>query len=448
MKKKLILMFSLLLSIIAFSQEATLSFSLQEAIDYALEHNRTTKNAARDIEAAKLLKWETTATGLPQISASIDYNNWLKQQISLIPAEFFGGNPGEFAEIAFGTKQTMNASLVLDQKIFDGSYLVGLQSAKVFLEISENAKEKTDLEVRKSTINAYGNVLLAEEGIKILERNLEVLRKNLYETIKIYDNGLTEEESVEQLQITLSGVESSYSNISRLKTLAYQMLNITLGLDLNNTTILMDNLESLATFNVVLSLLDADEDVENNIDYKIAVNDKRSKELLVKLEKSKVLPTLDAFINASYSGNNERFDFLKKDQKWFGSSLIGVSLNIPIFSSLERSSATQRAKIELEKSEEDLTETEQNIKFQITSAKSDYQFAIEEYENKKQNLNLAERIEQKNQTKFFEGIASSFDLRQAQTQLYTIQQEYLQAMIDVINKKAELETVLNEIPKN
>ena len=448
MKKKLILMFCLLFSTALFSQESSQSFSLQEAIDYALEHNRTAKNAARDIEAAKLLKWETTATGLPQISASIDYNNWLKQQISLIPAEFFGGNPGEFAEIAFGTKQTMNASLVLDQKIFDGSYLVGLQSAKVFLEISENAKEKTDLEVRKATINAYGNVLLAEEGIKILERNLEVLKKNLYETKKIYDNGLTEEESVEQLQITLSGVESSYSNISRLKTLAYQMLNITLGLDLNNTTILIDNLESLATFNVVLSLLDADEDVENNIDYKIAVNDKRSKELLVKLEKSKVLPTLDAFINAGYSGNNERFDFLKKDQKWFGSSLIGVSLNIPIFSSLERSSATQRAKIELEKSEEDLTETEQNIKFQITSAKSDYQFAIEEYENKKQNLNLAERIEQKNQTKFFEGIASSFDLRQAQTQLYTIQQEYLQAMIDVINKKAELETVLNEIPKN
>jgi len=448
MTNNVILMFCLLFSTALFSQESSQSFSLQEAINYALEHNRTAKNAARDIEAAKLLKWETTATGLPQISASIDYNNWLKQQISLIPAEFFGGNPGEFAEIAFGTKQTMNASLVLDQKIFDGSYLVGLQSAKVFLEISENAKEKTDLEVRKATINAYGNVLLAEEGIKILERNLEVLRKNLYETIKIYDNGLTEEESVEQLQITLSGVESSYSNISRLKTLAYQMLNITLGLDLNNTTILMDNLESLATFNVVLSLLDADEDVENNIDYKIAVNDKRSKELLVKLEKSKVLPTLDAFINAGYSGNNERFDFLKKDQKWFGSSLIGVSLNIPIFSSLERSSATQRAKIELEKSEEDLTETEQNIKFQITSAKSDYQFAIEEYENKKQNLNLAERIEQKNQTKFFEGIASSFDLRQAQTQLYTIQQEYLQAMIDVINKKAELETVLNEIPKN
>ena len=120
-------------------------------------------------------------------------------------------------------------------------------------------------------------------------------------------------------------------------------------------------------------------------------------------------------------------------------------MNIPIFSSGGRSAATQRAKINLEKAKDDLTETEQKLKLQIASAKSDYQFAIEDHENKKQNLNLAERIESKNQIKFFEGIASSFDLRQAQTQLYTSQQEYLQAMLDVINKKAELETVLNTI---
>lgn len=433
---------------LGFSQEISKSFSLQEAIDYALENNRTAKNAARNIEAAIKQKWETTATGLPQVSASIDYNNWLKQQVSLIPAEFFGGNPGEFAEIAFGTKQTMNATVSLNQKIFDGSYLVGLQSAKVFLEISQNAKEKTDLEVRKSVINAYGNVLLADASINILERNVAVLEKNLDETSKIYENGLTEEESVEQLQITLSGLQSNLNNTLRLKTLAYQMLNITLGIDIVEPIKLTDSLEGLTNFNIVLSLLDADEDVESTIDYRIAANDKRSKELLLKLEKSKALPTLNAFVNGSYAGNNENFDFLKNEQKWFGSSLIGVSMNIPLFSSLERSARTQRAKIELEKSEADLTETEQKIRLQIAASKSDYQLAIDEYENKKENLGLAERIEAKNQTKFFEGIATSFDLRQAQTQLYSAQQEYLQAMLDVINKKAELETVLNEVPKN
>jgi outer membrane protein TolC len=438
----------LLITTVSFSQEVLQTLSLQEAIDYALENNRTAKNAQRDIQAAKQQKWETIASGLPQLSATIDYNHWLKQQVSLIPAEFFGGNPGEFTEVAFGTKQTMNATATLNQKIFDGSYLVGLQSAKVFLEISKNAKEKTDLEVRKAVIDAYGNVLLSEESIKILERNITVLDKNLYETTKIYENGLGEEESVEQLQITLSGIKSNLANTKRLKTLAYKMLNITLGIDLDANIQLTDNLNSLTSQNIVISLLDADENIEQTIDYKIAENDKVSKELLLKLEKSKAIPTLDAFLNGGYSGNNENFRFLKNSQEWFGSSLLGVSMKIPIFSSGMRSAATQRAKINLEKAEDDLTETEQKLKLQIANAKSEYKFAIEDYQNKEDNLGLAERIEQKNQTKFFEGISSSFDLRQAQTQLYTTQQELLQAMLDVINKKAALETVLNEIPRN
>ncbi|MCL6296207.1 TolC family protein [Jejuia spongiicola] len=453
MKNKLILIFSLLCAFVSFSQESAQSFTLQEAIDYALENNRTSKIAALDIEAAEKQKWETTTIGLPQINASIDYNNWLKQQVSLLPASILsdaaradlGLGINDQFPATFGTKQTMNGTVTLEQLIFDGSYLVGLQSAKVFLEISKNAKEKTNLEVRKAVINAYGNVLLAEESVKILERNIEVLKKNLNETSKIYENGLGDEESVEQLQITLSGVESNLNNTSRLKTLAYQMLNITLGADLNANTLLADNLESLTAQNIVLGLLNSEENVENTIDYRISQNDKKSKELLLKLEKSKALPTLRGFVNAGYSGNNNNFDFLKNNQKWFGSSLLGVSMNIPIFSSGQRSASTQRAKINLEKAKETLTETEQKIKLQMASAKSDYQFAIEDYQNKKQNLNLAERIEKKNQTKFFEGIATSFELRQAQTQLYSSQQEFLQAMLDVINKKAELETVLNTI---
>jgi outer membrane protein TolC len=434
-----------LISSFVFSQEEQKSFTLQDAIDYALENNRTAKNAALDIEAAEQQKWETTATGLPQISADVSYQNFLKQQVSVIPAEFFGGNPGEFAEVLFGTKQSTTATVTLNQKIFDGSYLVALQSSKVFLEISKNAKEKTDLEIRKAVINAYGNVLLAEESITILERNIAVLEKNLNDVTKIYENGLEEEESVEQIQITLSGVKSSLNNTNRLKDLAYQMLNLAIGKEINSETELLDNLETLTSQNIVLNLLEANEDINNTIDYRIAENDKSAKALLVKLEKSKALPTVNAFLNGGYSAFDNKFVFTNTNTKWFGSSLFGVNLSIPIFSSGMRSAATQRAKINLQKSEETLTETEQKIKLEIAAAKSDYQFAIEDYDNKRDNLALAERIEQKNQVKFFEGIGSSFELQQAQTQLYAAQNDLLQTMLEIINKKAALETVLNQI---
>ncbi|GGG34583.1 TolC family protein [Bizionia arctica] len=445
MKHTYILLVSIFFTSSIFSQEIPSQFTLEEAIDYALENNRAAKNAVREVEASEQQKKETTATGLPQIDGAIDYQNWIKQQVSLLPAEIAGGDPGTFVPVYFSPKQSVSAFATLNQLIFDGSYIVGLQSAKVYLEISENSKTKTDLEVRQAVINAYGNVLLADENLLIANKNIEVLEKNLNETTKIYENGLAEEESVEQLQITLTGLENYLSKISRLKDLSYKMFNITLGIDLNEPTILTDNLETLTLQNISLELLSVDENVENTIDYQIAKNQEYTRELLLKLEKSSYLPSLNAFINAGYSGFDDKFTFATNNQKWYGSSLLGVSMSIPIFSSGMRSASTQQAKIDLEIAKENLTETVQQLKFQIANAKSDYQFAIEEYENKSINLNLAERIEKKNQTKFFEGIASSFDLRQAQTQLYSAQQEYLQSMFDVITKKAELETILNTV---
>lgn len=444
MKNKLIILFSLLSSLTLISQEMTHSFSLQEAIDYALENNRTAKNAQRDIEAAKKQKWETIATGLPQINGSIDYQNFLKQQVTVIPSDFSDPS-SELVPVIFGTTQNINASATLSQLIFDGSYLVGLQSAKVFLEISENAKTKTDLEIRKAVINAYGNVLLAEETVKILEKNKATLQKNLDDIVKIYENGFEEEESVEQLKITLSGINSNLNNTIRLKKVAYQMFNMTLGLDVYTNTTLTDNLETLTVQHIDLGLLSEEFSVDSTIDYQIAENDKVSKELLVKLEQSRALPTLSTFLTGGYLSFSNDFNFLNSDQEYFGFGLLGVSMQIPIFGSGQKSARTQRAKINLEKSKDELTETEQRLKLQIESAKSDYQFALEDYNNKKENLNLAERIENKNQTKFFEGIATSFDLRQAQIQLYSAQQEFLQAMLDVINRKAELETISNKI---
>jgi len=441
--KQLLLLFIGILFCFNINAQEGISLSLNQAIDYALKNSYSAINAERDIDAAKLKKWETTTIGLPQISATIDYQNWIQQQVSLLPAEIFGGNEGEFAEVSFGTKQSLNATATLKQLIFDGSYIVGLQSAKVYLKISENAKEKTELGIREAVINSYGNVLLSEESILILEKNIKSLEKNVNETNEIYLNGLGEEESVEQLKITLASVKSQLSKTKNLKSIAYKMLNITLGIDINTKVTLVDSLNSLAQKNSKLALLSSDLSIENHIDFKIAKNNEKSNDLLVKLEQSKALPTLSSFVNFGYAGYGENFDFLKKEQQWFDSSLLGVSLEIPIFSSFARSSRTQQAKIELEKSKTNLTETTQKLQLQLESAKTEYRFSLEEFDTSKNNLALAERIENKQQIKFFEGISTSFELSEAQRQLYTMQQNYLQAMLDVITNKATLDNALN-----
>ena len=438
------LIYLIMLSFTVFAQDnPVLEFSLEEAVEHALLYNNTAQNSTSDVRLAQLQKWQTTSTGLPQINANISYNNWIQQQISLIPAEFFGGNVGEFTEVAFGTKQTMNGTLTISQKIFDGSYLVGLQAAKVYLEISKNAQEKTYTELRKAVTNSYGNILLTEENIKILNANIAVIEKNIEDLKKVYENGMTEEENIEQLQLTRSGLISAKNYNLTLKGLAYAMFNLTIGVDTNATVVLSDSMEDLIALSEIKNTSINKNSVENAIDFKIARNDLKSKELLLKLEKSKALPTINAFVNGTYSGNSNNFDFLDQSQKWFGASLFGLNMSIPLFSSLGRSALTQKAKINLEKSERDLNNLRQQILVKIKSAKNDLTFAKQDLVNKKQGLDLAKRIEQKNQIKFFEGLASSFELSQAQTQLYTAQQQYIQAMLYVLNKHIALDVLLN-----
>ena len=443
MRHQLLVLITILSISLGYSQEQTYSFTLEEAIQFALENNYSAINANRDIIDAQKQKWETIAGGLPQINGSVGYQNQLKQPVSLLPAELAGGEAGTFIPVIFSQPQSATATATLTQQIFDGSYIVGVQATKAFLSYSANNKEKTELDVRKQVVEAYGNVLLAEESVAILEKNKTTLEKNVYETSKLFENGLGDEESVDQLQITLSSVENQLQSALRLKDITLQMLNLSMGLDLNAPTQLQENLEDLTMSKMELGILAIDFNINDNVDYKLAENLNEQRFFEWKLARSRALPTLNAYVNYGSTAYSESFDFFSGDQQWFDSSILGFDLNIPIFSSFKRSASTQRAKIALEKSKTQLTEAEQQIRLQLENAKNNYTLAIDNYETAKQNLTLSERIENKNQIKYKEGLASSFELRQAQTQLYTTQQEYLQSMVEVINNKTELEIILN-----
>ena len=432
------------LILFSFELQSQDSFTLNQAIEFGLINNSISKNAVNDLKIANAKKWETIATGLPQINSFIEYNNNIKQPVSLVPAEFFGGNPGEFTELSFGTKQTIDGSVTLSQLLFDGSYSVGLASIKLYMDIAFKVKIKTDQEVKKSIISAYGNALVSQERVEILEKNLSNVKSNLDEIEKIYANGLTELENVEQLKITYGSIKNSLDYSAKLNKTSLNLLKLVIGYDIEKEIVLSNNLHDLTLKNILEKKSSENFEVEKNIDYQMALNNTKSQQTLLTLEKSKALPTLRAFIKGGYDGNNNSFKFFKPDQKWYGYSFAGVSMSVPIFSSFRKSAKTQQAKIEFEKSKIDLSESKKKIMIQFDNANSEYQYAVNSYNNAVENVKLAEKIERKNQIKFLEGLISGLELRQAQIQLYSIQNQLLQSMLEVINKKTNLEIMLTQ----
>lgn len=416
---------------------------LAAAINYAKSNNRTLQNAQTDIRIAKEKRRETIAIGLPQVSLSAGYVNALKQPVSLIPAEFFGGNPGTFNEVIFGTEQSANAGLRLEQLIFDGSYLVGLQASEIYLRISEQAFVKTQQAITKATVDAYTNALLAKAQIVVLSQNLAVVEQNLFEITQIFENGLTEEENVQQMQLAVSSLQSTLTYAEQMSVVANNVLRYVMGMELNTPLTLGSSLEGLALISQAEEIQSIS--INDNIDYQMAQNTIRTKELLLKLERFKSLPRVSAFLSGGYDGYNQEFTFTQPEQDWFGRASFGLNLSIPLFSSFKTQAKRQQAKLALKQSKNQAENTIQEILLEESRLRNLVQFNLKNLKSSTENLALATEIERKNQVKFREGLVSGFQLRQVQSQLYEAQNNYMSAMQQLVVSKTALSLLLNPV---
>ena len=440
MRKLLLVLF---ISNICYSQSEVVSLSIEDAVKYGIENNRNLKNAEREIQMAYQERWKTIAIGLPNVSLDLNYLNNLELPTSLIPAEFFGGNNGDFSEIQFGTEQTAIGSVRMEQLLFDGSWLVGLEYSKIFLATSENFYEKTLLEVREGIVKLYSLVATLNEGISLLENNLENFKKDLNEVNELYKNGFQEEENVEQIRITLAQAELSLLQAIKTRDNQINLLKLVLGININDELVLLTSLDDFIGNNVVFGNSFEDFDTDKNVDIKISQNMFDTKRIEYKLEKSKQLPKISGFVSGTYTGYNNEFNFTDKSQSWFGSSVVGVNLEIPLFNANRMNVSSQKAKIAMEQARANLEEQEEKTQAEVIQKLNDYQLANKSLSVNEQNMNLAISIEDKNSIKFFEGLVSSFELRQAQIQLLDSQQKYLNSVIELISIKTELETLYN-----
>ena len=316
MRKLLLIIF---FSSTVLAQDDILSLSLNEAVEYGIENNRNLRNAEREIQMAFKERWKTIAIGLPNVSLELNYLNNLELQTSLIPAEFFGGNKGDFSEIQFGTEQSAIGSVRMEQLLFDGSWLVGLEYSQIYLSGSENFYEKTFLQVRESIVKLYSLVVTLNEGIALLEDNLENFKKDLFEVTELYENGFEEIENVEQIKITLAQAEPSLLQTKKTQENQLNLLKLILGISLEDELILTTSIDDFIADNIIFSSSIDSFSEDQNIDVKISQNLFDTKRIEYRLEKSKQLPKLSGFISGTYTGYNNEFDFTSKAQNWFGS---------------------------------------------------------------------------------------------------------------------------------
>ncbi len=395
------------------AQDKTMSFSLYEATQFAMENSYILKNTNKDITIAQKKVWETISTGLPQVSGSANYNMFLNLPVSLLPGEFFGGEPGTYVPVKFGQDYNSDFGLSVSQQIFDGSWIVGVSSAELYVNLARQANEKTEIDIRDAVSQAYYMVLISERYKQVMEENLDNTQRLLDETEVYYKNGFREQQDVDQLKILLKTAENEVNRSLRELTIAKTVLKYTMGYNMEMEIELTEDIEIF-----VLPLVNDENTLSftfnDHIDYQLANSNFQVSEKLFKLEKSTYLPRLSAFYSytkTSYSNNANLFK-----EEWYPSSLVGFQATIPIFNSGEKRSKVQQAKIELEKAENDLKLAELTLQKDYLTASAEMETAIDKFKNDQESRDLARSILDKTHVKFNNGMVSSAELSQQETQ--------------------------------
>lgn len=431
----------LIVAIFSFGAIAQEAFSLKQAQDYALANAFTAKSADLATQQAQQRVNEAISVGLPQINGTADFIDNIARPYSLIPLDFVG-QPGKSQAVQFGTQYNFTAGLNARQMLFDPTWIIGVQGAKMYVEKMRNMDKKNDQDLSAQIEQGYYTVLVAERNYKLLEENIKTLEKTLFETTELFKNGFAEESAVDQLSLLVTNSKTAIDKAKRQAEITKNLLKFQMGYPVEKEIQLTDNLEALWLLNNHEALMNLKFDVTKNINYYLADIEVTLNNYLVKIEKAKYLPTGSAFINYQTNAQRNEFDFFDR-LPWYQSAFWGVGLKLPIWDSFQKAAAVKNSKLSLQRFKDMQTLTEQQLKLQESTARSNYISAFEQLRAEEANIKLAEKICNKTIVKFNEGLANSSELTQTETQLLSTQGAYINSLFQLLNAKTELNKSLN-----
>ena len=422
--------------------QAGQAFDLEAAQTYALKHNRDVRNAGLGIEAANKQLWEVAAGGFPQIDIKASYTNMLDIPTQLIPGEIFGGEPGSTIPVKFGKEHLANYGISISQLIFSGSYFVGLNASKIYLQLSEQNLERTEWDIKAIITNTYYLILVGEETRNIITQTLDNLRQTQSEIVELNKEGFNEESDVKQIQISVNALENVLKSIDQQINVSYKLLKFQMGLPLEEPITLNEKLDNIIRDLDITTPLELDFKVENNIGFKSMSTQTKLADLSLKNEVSTFFPTLKLFANFQRDAQRDNFDIFDFSKTWYPTSMVGIRLSWPVFSGSKKIFRVQKARIELRQAETQLEKVRDGLKLEHRQAHSSLEAARDQYTNSRDNRDLALEIYDVNLQKYREGLVSSLELTQAQNQYLNAEQTYLQNLADALKAYTLLKKVL------
>jgi outer membrane protein len=417
-----------------------LKLSLRDAQDYALSHNKMVINAKSDVQASRAALWEIISTALPQISASGSFTDNLKLMTTLLPGEFFG-QPGTKIPVTFGSQFISSASVEASLLIFNAPLYIGIETTKLAQKLSQQSLEKSELDTKESVSSAYFLILVSEKSLELLNGNIANLTETLKSTRAMFSAGMAESTDVDQMVSNVNMVENSRSSLERTIELNYNILRFQLGIPANTSITLTETLESLTNEINVEALVSQEFDHTQNIDYKLVEGQEMISSLALKSQKASVLPTLAGFYSYGTNGMGDKVSELR----WFQNSMAGLSLSVPIISAGQRYARIKQAQIDLEKAKntkdmitEQLLLQEKQLRYNLVNANL-------QYKSQEENVEVSKRVYASMENKFRQGMASSLDLTQANSQYLEAENNYVSALMNLLQTKVALDKLLNNM---
>ncbi|HNQ60906.1 MAG TPA: TolC family protein [Bacteroidia bacterium] len=421
----------------AQTKDSVFSFTVKQAIAFALENQTDVQNAKLDAEISNAQVKEILGIGLPQLNGSFDVKDYEEIPTSLIPGEFFDGEAGSFIPVKFGTRWNATGTISATQLLFDPTYLIGVKATKTLRELSDKKLDRTELETAVAVAKAYYNVLLLTERKKAMDANLQRVQKLYDDTKVLNENGFVEKLDLDRVKVALNNASTEIEKFSRLLIVSNKILKYQMGMKQSAVLEPIETINAAELKNLTISL--EKYDISERIEYSILETQKKLQEYNVKRYRSGRYPNLIAYGNLSTTAQRQEFNFFDSDKGWYPVGIIGATLSLPLFDGFQKHNKIKQEKLNLRKLENEIERFEEAASVEVSSNRDALINSVNSLNVQEQNLELANDIYSTSKLKYDQGVGSNLEVLDAETSLKDSQANYFNALYDVMISKIDLE---------